>query len=91
VGALAHCDTGTDMLALSAAMTVADHAKEKDLTALPVKPPWVVRHSKRRQGRGRPQRTSDYFACVVDARSAAPRVPRSIRAPWLYRQAWTDP
>jgi hypothetical protein len=27
------------MLALSAAMTVADHAKEKDLTALPVKQP----------------------------------------------------
>ena len=39
MGALAHCDAGIDMLALSAAMTVADHAKEKDLTALPVKQP----------------------------------------------------
>ena len=39
VDALAHCDEGVDLLASLVAMTVADHAKEKDLTALPVKQP----------------------------------------------------
>jgi hypothetical protein len=41
VGALAHCDDGVDLLASPVAMTVADHAKEKDLTTLPVKQPWA--------------------------------------------------
>jgi hypothetical protein len=32
---------GVDLLASRVAMTVADPAKEKDLTALPVKQPWA--------------------------------------------------
>jgi hypothetical protein len=39
VGALAHCDDGVDLLVSPVAMTVVDNAKEKDLTALPVKQP----------------------------------------------------
>ena len=34
MGALAHCDDGVDLLASPVVMTVADDAKEKDLTAL---------------------------------------------------------
>ena len=54
MGALAHCDDGVDLLASPVAMTVADHEKEKGLTALPVKATIGVRHSKRRQGRRKP-------------------------------------
>ena len=41
MGALAHCDEERDLLASTVAMSVADQAKEKDLTALPLKQSWA--------------------------------------------------